>query len=134
MKHVLTTAILSLLSFSIFSANPPVKKNTTNRGQLSVQFSGAINLLYSDIDLYVNEKKIGTFSFNDGFSKNFYITKEVNTAKAIVKVMGTVEIVSKCKFIVNTSKNYTLMLQYNHILGNFNFKLVDQSTGEIIEL
>lgn len=84
--------------------------------------------------MYVNEKKIGTFSFNDGFSKNFYITKEVNTAKAIVKVMGTVEIVSKCKFIVNTSKNYTLMLQYNHILGNFNFKLVDQSTGEIIEL
>ena len=134
MKHVLMTAILSLLSFSIFSANPPVKKNTTNRGQLTVQFSGASYLLDSDLDLYVNEKKIGTFSLNDGFSKNFYITKEVNTVKAIFKNMGILEIASKCKFIVNTSKNYTLMLQFNHILGYFNFKLVDQSTGEIIEL
>lgn len=133
MKHVLTTVILSLLSFSIFSANPPVKKNTTNRGQLSVQFSGASYLIDSDLDLYVNEKKIGTFSLNDGFSKNFYITKEVNTVKAILKNMG-IEIASKCKFIVNTSKNYTLMLQLNHIVGYFNFKLVDQSTGEIIEL
>lgn len=121
----------SFLLFSAYAGNngKPISK----KGTINIVYAGFTSVIDWDLNLYVNEKKIGCYSYKKGFSKKIPITKEVNNVKITYNFLG-IDRTSTCKFIVNEQKNYTLMTYINHITGSFVYKLIDDKTGEAIDL
>ena len=101
----------------------PVNKTNNRNGNLHIRWKGQWALIDSKVNVFVNEGKIGEYSFKKGFQLSVPIIQQeivVETRLNLIK--------SKCTMSLLPEEDYFCELLYDTTLGKFDFRLTDSDS------
>ena len=104
----------------------PVNKANSRNGNLYIRWEGQWALIDSKVNVFLNERKMGEYSFKKGFQVSAPITQQINIVETRVSFIK-----SKCTLSLSPDENYYCDLLYDITSGNFDFRIKD-SNGMII--
>ena len=95
-------------------------------GNLTIKWEGQWMMIYSKIHIWVDDSKIGSYSFKKGFE----VTIPITSSEMKIGVKCTIRSYQPI-LKMNPSVNHTLYLVYSRITGGFDFILCDNNGKRI---